>query len=152
MARLGRKGRVLKWAGLALSLLVVVAWALSWRGRWSHFTDRGGLALADHCLYFTPQSPGQSHPYLTPKELAWNRYIIARLAPQTLAPHHAWRPFIVDGVVVMPLWICLVIAAAPTAFLWWRDRRRIPPGHCQKCGYNLTGNVSGVCPECGVKT
>lgn len=23
-------------------------------------------------------------------------------------------------------------------------------GHCQKCGYNLTENVSGVCPECGV--
>jgi hypothetical protein len=20
---------------------------------------------------------------------------------------------------------------------------------CGKCGYNLTGNVSGVCPECG---
>jgi len=23
------------------------------------------------------------------------------------------------------------------------------PGLCFKCGYNLTGNVSGVCPECG---
>ena len=23
---------------------------------------------------------------------------------------------------------------------------------CQKCGYDLTGNVSGVCPECGRKT
>jgi hypothetical protein len=22
-------------------------------------------------------------------------------------------------------------------------------GFCQKCGYNLTGNVSGQCPECG---
>ena len=21
--------------------------------------------------------------------------------------------------------------------------------HCRKCGYDLTGNVSGVCPECG---
>jgi len=32
-------------------------------------------------------------------------------------------------------------------------RRRLPilypPGHCVRCGYNLTGNVSGVCPECG---
>ena len=27
--------------------------------------------------------------------------------------------------------------------------RPIPPGHCQTCGYNLTGNVSGRCPECG---
>jgi hypothetical protein len=24
-------------------------------------------------------------------------------------------------------------------------------GHCRKCGYNLTGNVSGICPECGEK-
>jgi hypothetical protein len=22
-------------------------------------------------------------------------------------------------------------------------------GHCKKCGYDLTGNVSGRCPECG---
>ena len=22
-------------------------------------------------------------------------------------------------------------------------------GHCTKCGYNLTGNTTGVCPECG---
>lgn len=24
-----------------------------------------------------------------------------------------------------------------------------PAGACQKCGYNLTGNTSGKCPECG---
>jgi len=23
------------------------------------------------------------------------------------------------------------------------------PGHCTTCGYNLTGNVSGKCSECG---
>ena len=22
--------------------------------------------------------------------------------------------------------------------------------HCPACGYNLTGNISGVCPECGI--
>lgn len=27
-------------------------------------------------------------------------------------------------------------------------RRRREPS-CRACGYNLTGNVSGVCPECG---
>ena len=30
-------------------------------------------------------------------------------------------------------------------------RHRYPPGHCQSCGYDLTGNVSGVCPECGTE-
>ena len=28
---------------------------------------------------------------------------------------------------------------------------RYPTHHCQKCGYNLTGNVSGICPECGTR-
>jgi hypothetical protein len=31
-------------------------------------------------------------------------------------------------------------------------RRRRRPGTCRRCGYNLTGNVSGVCPECGRPT
>jgi len=30
-----------------------------------------------------------------------------------------------------------------------RLRTPATPGQCFKCGYNLTGNVSGVCPECG---
>ncbi|HNQ24901.1 MAG TPA: hypothetical protein PKK06_17615 [Phycisphaerae bacterium] len=33
----------------------------------------------------------------------------------------------------------------------WRmiRRRRRAQGLCMNCAYNLTGNVSGVCPECG---
>ena len=33
----------------------------------------------------------------------------------------------------------------------WRDQRerRIAAGRCASCGYPLTGNVSGTCPECG---
>jgi len=31
-----------------------------------------------------------------------------------------------------------------------RRRRRIRIGACPTCGYNLTGNVSGTCPECGI--
>ena len=30
-----------------------------------------------------------------------------------------------------------------------RRRRKILDRVCTHCGYNLTGNVSGVCPECG---
>jgi hypothetical protein len=51
--------------------------------------------------------------------------------------------------IMVPFWIPFVFVAMPTALLWWLDRRSIPPDQCRKCGYNLTGNVSGRCPECG---
>src|SRR5947209_5088519 len=31
----------------------------------------------------------------------------------------------------------------------WHLNDRPPAGHCRQCGYDLTANVSGVCPECG---
>lgn len=31
----------------------------------------------------------------------------------------------------------------------WGAPGKIPPNACRNCGYNLTGNASGTCPECG---
>lgn len=39
----------------------------------------------------------------------------------------------------------------PMGLLFVRRRHRCRVGHCVKCGYNLTGNISGVCPECGTE-
>ena len=43
----------------------------------------------------------------------------------------------------------LLAAILSTVLAWHLDRRPLP-GHCP-CGYDLRGNVSGVCPECGVE-
>ena len=51
--------------------------------------------------------------------------------------------------IILPLWLLLLVIGLPTCLLWWRNRRRFPHGHCRNCGYDLTGNVSGRCPECG---
>ena len=53
-----------------------------------------------------------------------------------------------------PCWFfCPVTAILPVVWLWRyrRDRRARSDGmpHCATCDYNLTGNVSGICPECG---
>jgi hypothetical protein len=47
-----------------------------------------------------------------------------------------------------PLLLSVLVA---TAFLWWRDRS-FGAGHCRNCGYDLSGNESGRCPECGSET
>jgi hypothetical protein len=51
--------------------------------------------------------------------------------------------------VFVPLWLPVFFVALPTAFMFYRDRKRIPPGHCSTCGYNLTGAEHERCPECG---
>ena len=54
-----------------------------------------------------------------------------------------------------PFWLPFFLFAAYPAVAFirgplrrWHRRRR---GLCINCAYNLTGNVSGVCPECGKK-
>ncbi len=50
------------------------------------------------------------------------------------------------------LWIILPVAFVWVLLAWlaWRSRgTRVLPGHCAECRYDLTGNVSGRCPECG---
>ncbi|GMU83045.1 MAG: hypothetical protein AMXMBFR47_29160 [Planctomycetota bacterium] len=54
--------------------------------------------------------------------------------------------------ISVPLWMPLLAFGIPMIWLWRRNRRRIEPGCCANCGYNLTGNVSGRCPECGAVT
>jgi hypothetical protein len=53
--------------------------------------------------------------------------------------------------IQLPLWSLFVLSLIPTAIVWYDDRRRSPAGHCMTCGYDLTGNTTGVCPECGTK-
>ena len=55
--------------------------------------------------------------------------------------------------VRLPCWMLLNLCIAYPGLVLVRNtitrRRRNRPGLCVSCGYNLTGNVSGICPECG---
>jgi hypothetical protein len=49
----------------------------------------------------------------------------------------------------LTLWKFLLPMSILTAWVWYADRS-FADGCCRNCGYDLRGNVSGVCPECGV--
>lgn len=51
-----------------------------------------------------------------------------------------WSQIISGGMLLVSL-----------AILLWPRRKPSADDapHCHKCGYNLTGNISGICPECG---
>jgi hypothetical protein len=51
--------------------------------------------------------------------------------------------------VAMPLVFLLLIFSVQAGIARFVLPRDIPPGHCGVCRYDLTGNQSGVCPECG---
>lgn len=56
-------------------------------------------------------------------------------------------PFVAT-IIYLPFIIAVFAGPVLTCAILDRGRYIPPPGECQ-CGYNLFGNVSGVCPECG---
>lgn len=142
MTRLGRKGRILKWAGLFVSMLIVVAWAISLHGQYEC-----AYIFSDHSIYVASIHDGCLS--------LWTDYVVSSVGgflfdyvPSTRMVIR-WAPEYESSYLLLPLWIPFLVISVPTAYLWYCDRRRIPPHCCQQCGYDLTGNTSGICPECG---
>ena len=179
MGKRSRFRRAAKWAGAGASVVVLLLWAASyfwqamfmWTGKtwWWETTCGGGtltlswfpsdskIALPRGMrtgLYLFPHAWLAEHTTVNPQSVA-HRYHYGFVVPRLLArtgvemrSNLAGNPGLLW--ILVPLWLLLLLAGVPTAFLFWRDRRK-PPGHCRQCGYDLTGNVSGRCPECGAE-
>jgi hypothetical protein len=53
---------------------------------------------------------------------------------------------------IIPYWAAaavLLICPSIWSARFLRQRSRLAENQCRACGYNLTGNTSGTCPECG---
>ncbi len=83
-----------------------------------------------------------------------------------VAPGSVWRPTVERAsvgvgstagpttmyalsVLYVPLWPWAVLFALAAGGLWRAAGRRIAPGHCAACGYDLRGLRGEKCPECG---
>ena len=58
------------------------------------------------------------------------------------------RTTISFSVALWPLLLFVLVYPSVTVVKLIRRRSRLRSGHCENCGYDLTGNVSGTCPEC----
>ena len=144
MPRPSRARRILKWTGVGLTASVIALWVLTAR------YDVKTLRLGSMYLGF-----GWDGAWITVFKYPEEWEVISEVSI------HDWRdsltfrlPFFEttseDLRCFVPFWLLLLLTAIPTAWLWHRDRRRIRPGCCLRCGYDLTGNTSGVCSECGL--
>ena len=146
-----RTRRIFKWTGAGLSLLILSIWGLTlWWPIRSATTASSFVWLDNGSLLFMVKDYGMPPSYDSPYGLKPSRgfadygFILPRWTFQEF-PEKSWY-----AIVIVPLWLPLLLTAIPTAWLWHRDRRRIRPGCCLRCGYDLTGNTSGVCSECGL--
>lgn len=61
-----------------------------------------------------------------------------------------WPAILVETllfVLYVPLWMIAAVGVA--LMIYFRPKRGRTLGHCSRCDYDLTGNESAVCPECG---
>lgn len=117
----------------------------------THYRPGVTIALTGGCI-------SVSHFPVAGERSEWHRYFrskgpffwLPQIRPIVMGQSAAGpqNPRIAGRLFILPLWIPFLLVAVPTGVLWWRDLRRTRPGHC-RCGYNLTGNTSGMCPECG---
>jgi len=147
-------------AGWAISLKYTVSYSPP-SAAWTVYLEPGGIGLADG-------SGPHWQPGLAASKQRWvfesQRAVARDTSPVFII--NLWKPtpwtelgFNLPGVrtsprkaVTVPFGLPLAIVLTAFGFCTWRGLRRLPRGSCEACGYDLTGNTSGTCPECGATT
>ncbi len=136
-----RKRRSVKWVGMVACSFLLCGWIGTFWSTFGYQARTVAVNLSVGCIEVSVYPKG------TPTQgsfAAWQPY------------EAYWLPRLIHGRFMtsrtthlfVPLWIPLLLVGAPTTLAFRRDRR-LAPGHCQTCGYNLRGEFFAGCPECG---
>jgi hypothetical protein len=122
------RGVIVRWGPLGWLILLPIAVYCVWRARGR--ATLSAASAADGLLMI-------SLLVLLASALRWGVWLVAGKA------NTGWRPE--TGLTHVAM-VCISLGL----LVWGHIRARaIDPGLCPVCRYDLTGNVSGVCPECG---
>lgn len=138
-----------KWGCVCLASLLLIVYAASW-GRLHHHWIGGDIALWRGSLIVGSENTAlPQHPLsfliflLEDTRAGWVGSSLPRISVERPAGLGS------STYISVPLLTCLLLTLVIGSYLFWRDRHRVSSGCWCRCGYNLTGNVSGYCPECG---
>jgi hypothetical protein len=160
------------WRADLLVLPVGARWHLTFISHRVHWL---GVTVARHTRHFPPRvGSGREDNQLRDDPWAWHSYggttgigrlqlrkgRMMELVPAT--GRQSWVPTAAVRELIVPYdYFAAAAAALPIARLALRvgraadgrgrARARAAKNLCPRCGYDLTGNVSGVCPECGTE-
>lgn len=157
--------RVLKWTSIGLSVGIVVLLLASTKYRLMRFGPLlGNPAIIDvqrgalYAFFEVPVQPARNYRPQASQDVLISWHVRDLGTPDfTLSgvgmrlPEYKPAAPLQDTAIVIPLWMPL-LASACISLILVRAGRPLPPGLCSRCRYNLTGNLSGICPECGTPT
>ncbi len=155
MKRRIRKRRVLKWIGVGVCAFLCAAWIVSvFFLRVTYSSGSWGIDLrtGEIVPWKSAAIPSRgATPSRGKWALDWNPHGSIAWKPAILHTCFACGPWASKSptteyhIPILPLFVAISVA---TLWLWSSDR--LSKSGCKGCEYDLTGNVSGVCPECGV--
>lgn len=156
-----RSLRLMKLGAIFMCVLLGLMWVASMQGGVTYHSRLWSFSLGRSLVSLNWDSgPDPVEKKLSDSPRGPARLEFKRTAPGSLSQqlslflpmkHVVYLPLIHHHAtfIHVPLWVIGLPLAFLTGILWWLDRRYVPPGYCRRCRYDLTGNTSGRCPECG---
>lgn len=150
-----------KWVSTGIAILGMAGWLLSgWRiVAWQWESSSDAMSIACYSGVAVMRIDTNSNMILGWP--AWPGRISCTSTASTGSSYPRWHwrwveyksgTLPISGTsrtLQVPLWFVLSVASVMSIWMWRLCRDRHRQCACSKCGYDLSGTRTGMCPECG---